>query len=287
MNPIRELFSSAIEKARADVTRIHQLEQKLSASYKSDVARLAELRTGAGSRIVAADLDGGDVDAVTTNEASAVSQLAAKLAATRQAIDAARARRPAAIQHVWAMQAAEIRQEAAKKRAEADELQGKVDPLLAELRRLTDVDYVPLPPPTRLNAGEMVKYVVPAMQWRRMEASELDAHAAELESRKVPESGSISGSSLDELLAQVRSDSMRIAPVEHEIEGWAKAAEQQARERWKHTTPRPYGHYVPIDSVAFTLIWRAGKIVTGESFARAIGANPELIILNPDLQPAA
>ena len=96
-------------------------------------------------------------------------------------------------------------------------------------------------------------------------------------------SGQVTASTVDDLVVAVLGDGSRIVPALREVERWALEAEQAGRARLRRRREQ-YGDEAggadPDGPLTWTLTWRDGQIVAGDSGieATATGATEQVTI---------
>ena len=226
---------SITEKAKAQVVKLADAEKRLGEKHTTKAAELEAIAGGLGQATLAAELAGEEVDPSSTRRAR---ELRTELEAIDGAIQEARRTRQEAIRGAWKAEAADLRAEAGKRRDEAADRQKRTDELLTQLREHEGVDYLPGPKPEYLGAMLSrpliygIDAAVPATAALRLEAGRLDTEASELEARKVPRSGLVTGATVAELFAAVLADAYRLGPTMVEIAAWTVTVEAKIREPW-------------------------------------------------------
>jgi hypothetical protein len=227
--------SSELDKARAEVVKLAEAERRLSEKHTVKAADLEAIAGGLGQATLAAELAGEEVDPASTRRAR---ELRTELEAIDSAIQEARRTRQEAIRSAWKAEAEGLRQRAGKKRDEAADRQKQTDKLLAQLREWEGCEYRPGPKPEYTGAmlSRPLMYgldaAVSATAALQVEAGRLDAEASELEARKVPRSGLVTGATVAELFAAIMADAFRLGPTMAEIAAWTVTVEAKIREPW-------------------------------------------------------
>lgn len=256
----------AVEKARADVARLMQVEVDLS---HRRVAKLVETGAPDGGCLLAGEL-AGDAEAMAA-AAERVTRVAGEAAALASAIDAARRARTPAITAAWHAEAELKREEAVKLRTEAGARQVKTDEMLAALAEFEKVGYVPGPrsqglaPGTPLSRQPIfgVDSNWPLTVQLMLQADRLDEEAAQLETRAIVRAGAVSGNDAEALFAAVASNPFILGPTLDEISAWIAAKDPAFRSKWRIDR---LTRHLPVDEAAwraagkYMLVWKAAGV---------------------------
>lgn len=242
------------EQARAEVARLAETELKMFTELTGQRAE-AEAITARAAETV---LDGADLS-------DAIGQAARAKAAIElheRAIEAARRRRLDAIRAAYRTEAAELRQQAVPKRAEAEAIDRKTAPLLAKLAEIEGVPYTA----AVLSAERDYKAPlgdirpichVPRSAALRAEAADLEKRAAEIEHRDpltFQHAGQATGATLAELAAAVLKEPMAAGAPLSDVARWYNDVTAQRGDA------REPGRY--------ELHWRGGKVDRQSSILR-------------------
>jgi len=246
-------------------TRLRATREALLEAERS--AALAEFQAASGQTSSPADASG------------TVAQLRDRVATLNESILHARSARREAILSSFRARAQEARKQAVTLREQAERRRAQASTLLSNLRELEGVDYVPGPKPEFLveTLARPLAYgldaALPRSAVDMTTAAKLEAEAAELETKHVPESGTLVSGSLEGLLDAIRAEPFRMAPTRTEIASWLDAADHEAFQEWRQTR---LNRHEPVDgwervSRRIALVWRAGRIVEERSTVTVSG----------------
>jgi len=259
--------NAAVEAARAEVNRLHDVELQWSDRLAAAKVKLAEAEATAGGDALA----GADVSKL----GGRLANVKGEIATCEAAISEARQRRRAAISAVYAAEGAALRPLAEHLRTEAQEHGKRAEQLLGALQAHEECAYAPV---AVMMAGVLPAdgKVLPLPKSARMfsEAEALDASARQREGQAVQVAGQLVAVGIDELLAQVRAvDAMIIGPALASVEDWARARwtprhETRARQHAQTGEGLPAWekvHHEANRPAVLTMCWRDGAIDEGAS----------------------
>ena len=269
--------------ATNDPVRLNGVEQLLTQRRLAKVAELAKLQADASIAELDAALDGSAVDSGLSAKAVQVRE---DLAAIDRAIEEARLARGTAIRNHWLVEADKKREQAAKLRAEVAKRQERTEMLPAAVHEWEGISYVPAPRPEYLALGTMlarpliygVDGATPRTAATVLEAEALEAEAAGLESRSVPQSGTVQGDSAQSLYEAVMADAFTIGPDLAAITAWVAEVEKRTETPWR---VERLSDHLPADfsrvQKRYVLHWRNGVINAEYS---------DITLIEPELDPA-
>jgi hypothetical protein len=266
-----EVFTGdPVEAAKAKIDALATLEMKHFSRFRELGREIEAARATGGDEIINAEIDGGPLPEI----ARRLTELAGERESASLAMGAARSKRREAILRYYKLQAAALRERAAKLRAEAGERRSVTDELLAKLAVHEECTYIPRKYLILVQlAGGAILADVPHETLRRegikdfpkselltREAEGLEREAAERERQPVSDSGAVAGGSLDEVIAAMANTPETIGPNLQELETWAVEGEARVRASRPHPGVR----------VKFMVSWRRGEIDSGRSEVAAI-----------------
>lgn len=269
---------SPTEAAKLEVNRLFNQEREFSARRREKLTALAAIETTAGESILAGSSIGG--------AANDLLQAQVEIRAIEHAIRVARQHRLAAIRKRFETEAGELRATARAKRTEAAGILRQAEPLLKKLSELEGVQYTPAillaervgtwephlflnpskpiedcnPFEAQYELGAGPRFAVPRTLVLHDEARALEKQAAELDSREIHQTGSISRASVEELLAaEELQNPEAVAPAASAVEDWAGSLERRVEKE------RPS---LLTGNRQYLLTWRGGEIdVEGSSLS--------------------
>lgn len=282
------------EEALRQVQQLRDTERDASLERIKLAHELDEVRKGAGDAVLDAMLAGGNGRSreAARSRSQVIAELRQDIENLDRAIEAARARRAAAIPAVWRAEAAGLRKQAEEVRGEANAIAEHARVHLEAAAAIEGTRFVDeFSTASRLlgaasSAGVALDAIrvagPPRSEQLRWQAAQLEGQAADLESRQVVQAGDIAADSLEDLVAQALADPLRIAPPMGELLDWASTLAALERERREGVIRRqpvtrgsdqvkpgdPTDHQawrivepLPLDSpISWRVSWRNGEL---------------------------
>jgi hypothetical protein len=176
---------TSLEQANTEVVRLEQGEKDILARFLSLRQELPIAREEAGDAILDSILGGK----ATPKSGSQLTVIQGELEALKAAEVAAQRQRVEAIKQVWKLQSQDDRDKASRLRQEADDLDERALPLIAELSQLWGM--TPTTPATGINITSSSRFIsAPTKaQSLRNEAAVLERNAAQRETQPVSRNG--------------------------------------------------------------------------------------------------
>lgn len=262
--------TDAVTITRSEVERLNAQELKFARLHLQRSTELAELRSRRGQQVLKASDPLAVVGAVNTRIRAAEDELAGLAEAAGEAHKA----RLLAIPAVFLAEAEDRERQAAQLDADADKLEAEVKKLLEPVEKLADWAYLPaegrvdgryfrVVPRNDGGPFRVVEAFGPRHERMRSSARALRMQAAETRSAVPHKAGSLEADSLEDLLALVFSEALRLAPPAASIiEVMEEARENELRRRVRLTNSGS----VPADlPLRYKLTWRNGSIDVGQS----------------------
>ncbi|HUQ91444.1 MAG TPA: hypothetical protein VM120_07170 [Bryobacteraceae bacterium] len=277
--------TDSLAKIEDRITKLAAAECSLDSKLVAAEVELAAAETGSGDAVLAGVLEGNGDQAAAAAGAQ-VEAIRAKLQALQQGILSARYERHALLPKRLKAQADHLRAQALEMLTRADAKEAEIKPLLEALLTKTGCEYEPRRADSRShNGGQvggapfLIRTVVPDFILWRDEASALVAAAIALENEVVNSNGTITASSLEELLARC-ADRYAVTPPSYILRGWARA--EMDRDR---SIPVPMMNNVRERyTLELTVHWRGGCLQADKSRASRAYAEYEE---QADLLPAS
>lgn len=226
-----------VEAARAEVVRLNDQELKFALLFREGSAALAGIRAKRGRQVLDANDPSGAAAEINQRIRAVEDEQAAMAEA---AAEARRARLPAIAAFIAAESDAKDRR-AAELDQEAARLEGESDVLRAALEAATGWGWVPAA--AKIDGNFVARIPDGGGQFRvvdvggprharlRAEAESLRVQAAQGRYRQPHQAGGVEAATLEELLAALYSDPMRISPPADSIASWAEQATEKERRR--------------------------------------------------------
>ena len=262
-NEANERARGPVERAIGEIRKLAEREIELVREKQVKTRELSEAEHGAGLAYL---------ENKTTN-LDQIIKLQAVLNMTKNALQACRAQRLAAIESKFRTDAQETRRRAAKKQSELADLEAKTNRLLADLSSLEGMTFTQAILACQPASDPLQPRPVPKSALLRTEISELSWRAVELESKKIPNSGTVdveAATSLDELLFAVLTHESE-GPTGQEVLGWTDACQASALKRG--------GVNAQFGDLArrYRLCWTDGKIDLAASYVFVAALKPDRV----------
>ena len=267
-----EAAGDPVEAARAEVVRLNDQELKFALLYREGSAALAGMRAKRGRQVLDANDPSGAAAEINQRIRAVEDEQAAMAEA---AAEARRARLPAI--------AAFIAAEADAKERQAEQLDADGAKLEAESNRLrkaleqhddwgycaaqgkVDGQYHPAIPHGDGGGFRVVDARGPRHARLRGEAQGLRTQAAQGRFRQPHQAGGLEADTVEQLLAAVFVDAMRVGPTVDAIIGWAEQATEKERRR-RARFDSSSDAYAPADApMRFYLEFRNGTVDQAQS----------------------
>jgi hypothetical protein len=262
-----EAVDDPVGRARAVPSRLNTQELGMALLYRQKAAELAAERAKRGDQV----LDASDPTVAARDAGRRVTAMLEELEALADASRRARERRLSSIPAVYQAAAAERERRAGELEAEATKLEAESRKLREALEAHDQwayfaaegvVDGRPFSTVPH-NNGEfrLVDARGPVFKQRLTEARILRAEAEQHRLRKPEQAGMWEADTVEDLLAAVHVDPMRIGPPIDAIVAWAEAAIEKERRRRERMANNVQDDFVPRDApTRLHLEWRSGVI---------------------------
>jgi hypothetical protein len=268
-----------VETSRVEVERLNSQELSIAGLYRQKSDELASVRADRGDKVLAAE----DPAGVARESGHRVSALLEEREALADASKRARERRVAAIPAVFEAEARAKERQAGELEAEAAKLEAESKRLRAALERHDEWAYFAAQGsvdghyfqavPQGGTEFRVIDARGPVFKRRLDAAQALRAAAAQYRLKTPGQAGMIEADTVDELIAAVHSDAMRIGPTIDAIASWSEQAigkERRRRERSLSTEDA----FTAVDApMRLRLEWRNGAI---DPTASGVVFQPEL-----------
>ena len=219
--------------------------------------------------VVADALESG---AAVPGESAALRKLRDDLSNLSAALATLRTRRLAAIDGTRTAKAAAIREQAAAKQAQAEEIERKSAPLIAKLAALEDIDVLKILSGTvsEFSGFTLPVSVQPLSVRLRFEAENLRALAVRMEAQSLNADGAADGYDLESLVRAVYADPSVVGPPIAQIENWYASSMElvEAYEKSQFSNT----HLIKPAGFELRIQWVNGSISERNSFVQTLGA---------------
>jgi hypothetical protein len=253
-----------LQKAQGRLAELRTARDKLESTFAAASAELARLTAAAGERELAEVLQGADGSAdrarIVTLDAQIQGLAKARLLLVSQIADAFRA--------LFRAQAGEIREQARKLQGELAAHRAKAQKLMDALTECEGCSFMPVAFAAHPARGMTVAGTVtmPKSEVLAREIAALLAKADAIEKQPAPLSGSVSGETLEELIAICGNPDV-LTPSRPEIESWFLGAQAAAASAWEANTWERT-EYVSLHNrnperrTQYTIVWKDGALVS-------------------------
>jgi hypothetical protein len=213
--------------------------------------------------------------AVVPGESSRLRKAREELSDLAAALSTLRSRRIASMEKARAEKVSALREQAASRRAQMEDLARKSANLFAKLGTLENIDVDPSKL-LALPAGEWSGFAVPASVRMKAEAENLESIARRIEDEPLEASGvaEVEGHNLEDLVSAIYQHSgATITPSLSSIEAWFATSMQRAADYGDVEFPKPLTRP---SGERLHLEWSYGEIAERNSFVEAFAARISL-----------